>query len=242
MSATLRAEPVTAGVKGWLEDRLHDLEHRLLNHPIHNVGNPYPPLPATWLWQPYAANIAGPIASLQQVTAHTGDDGRGFRLRRFDRLTVHSWRSLVAHYVQQRLGQIGLARCFLEQPTGVGRAGAGTARLLAPRFLQQKASPLAGRDSLGNLREVQVHCLCVAGRQDQGRGLALLRADRAEDVGGSGTLITGSARAGAALCPPAGDLVLLADTSLVLEPDFYLVAVERLLAGDFVQARGEVFL
>ena len=99
-----------------------------------------------------------------------------------------------------------------------------------------------GRDHLGDLGEVQVHRLGVAGRQDQGRALALLWADRAEDVGRGGALITGRAGAGAALGPPAGDLVLLADTSLVCEPDFYLVDVDRLLARDFVQARGEAFL
>ena len=39
MSAASGAEPVTAGMKGWLEDRLHDLEQRLLNHPINDVWN-----------------------------------------------------------------------------------------------------------------------------------------------------------------------------------------------------------
>jgi len=52
-------------------------------------------------------------------------------------------------------------------------------------------------DRLSNLREV--HRLGVEGRQDQGRALALLGADRAEDVDGGGALVTGSAWAGAAL-------------------------------------------
>jgi len=47
---------------------------------------------------------------------------------------------------------------------------------------------------------------------------------------------------GAALGPAAGDLVLLADAGLVGEPDFYRVAVKRLLARNCLQARGEVFL
>ena len=51
-----------------------------------------------------------------------------------------------------------------------------------------------------------------------------------------------SARASAALGPPAGDLVLLADTSLVLEPNFYLADVDRFFARDFIQARWELFL
>jgi len=79
------------------------------------------------------------------------------------------------------------------------------------------------------------------GRQDQGRALALLWPDRAEDVGGSGALITGCAWAGAAFRRTAGNLVLLADTGLVCKPDLYLVAVDRLFTRDCIQARGEVF-
>ena len=98
-----------------------------------------------------------------------------------------------------------------------------------------------GRDDLGDLREVQVHRLAIAGRQDQSGTLAIFGTDGAEDVGGGGALITGSAWACAALCPPAGDLVLLADTSLVLEPDFYIVSADRIFARDCLQARGEVY-
>ncbi len=99
----------------------------------------------------------------------------------------------------------------------------------------------AGRDDLGDFREVQVHRFGIAAWQDQGRALALLWADGAEDVGGGGALITRSAGTGAPFGPPSGDLVLLADPSLVCEPDFYLVAFDRLLARDCAQTRGEVF-
>ena len=99
-----------------------------------------------------------------------------------------------------------------------------------------------GRDGVGDLREVQVHRLGVAGRQDQGRALALLRTDSTEDVGRGGALVTGRAWSGATLGPAAGDLVLLADTGLVLEPNFYCLDIDRLLARDCVQPRGEVFL
>jgi hypothetical protein len=109
-------------------------------------------------------------------------------------------------------------------------------------LIDQEDGVGTGRDDRGDLREVQVHRLGIAGRQDQGRALALLWADGAEDVGRGGPLITGSTGAGATLCPSACDLVLLADTSLILEPDFYLVAVDGLFLGDFVQTRGEVFL
>src|SRR5262245_47347897 len=73
-------------------------------------------------------------------------------------------------------------------------------------------------------------------------GSGLLWAYRTEDVGGGGTLVTRGAWAGAALRPATGDLVLLADASLVGEPDFYRVGVERLRTRDFFQAHGEAFL
>jgi hypothetical protein len=56
-------------------------------------------------------------------------------------------------------------------------------------------------------------------------------------LGRGGSLIPRSTRASAAVRPPAGDLVLLADTSLVLEPNFYLADVDCFFARDFIQAR-----
>ena len=97
-------------------------------------------------------------------------------------------------------------------------------------------------DCLGDFREVQVHRFGVAEGEDQSRALALFRADGAEDIGRCGSLIPRSARASAALGPPAGDLVLLADPCLVLEPNFYLVDIDRFFARDFIQARWELFL
>ena len=123
----------------------------------------------------------------------------------------------------------------------VGRHGEAR-RHVPASLIDQEDGVGTWRDGLGNLREMQVHCLGVAGRQDQGRPLALLRADRAEDIGGGGALVPGRAGAGTALGPAAGDLVLLADTSLVLEPNFYLADVDRFFARDFIQARWELFL
>ncbi len=109
-------------------------------------------------------------------------------------------------------------------------------------LIDQEHGVGAGRDGLGDLGEMQVHRLGIAGRQDQGRALALFRADGAEDVCRGGALIAGSAWAGAALRPAAGDLVLLADPSLVLEPNLYCLGIDRLSARDCLQAGGEVFL
>ena len=97
-------------------------------------------------------------------------------------------------------------------------------------------------DGVGDFRQMQVHRLGIAEGQDQSRALALFRADGTEDIGRCGLLIPRRARASAALGPPAGDLVLLADASLVLEPNFYLADVDCFLARDFIQARWELFL
>src|SRR5665647_2041314 len=95
---------------------------------------------------------------------------------------------------------------------------------------------------LGDFREVQVHRFGIAEGQDQSRALALFRADGSEDVGRCGSLIPRSARASAALGPPAGDLVLLSNTGFVLEPNFYLADIDCFFTRDFIQARWELFL
>ncbi len=108
-------------------------------------------------------------------------------------------------------------------------------------LIHEKDSVCSWCDRLGDFSEVQVHGFGIAKGQDQSRALALFRADGTEDIGRCGSLIPRSARASAALGPPAGDLVLLADTSLVLEPNFYLADVDYFFARDFIQARWSSF-
>ena len=81
----------------------------------------------------------------------------------------------------------------------------------------------------------------IASRQHQARTLAFLGADGAEDVGRAGALIMGRGWPGAALGPPAGDLVLLPDAGFILEPELYVLAL-GLSGGDLCQLGGEVFL
>src|SRR5262249_1404745 len=90
-------------------------------------------------------------------------------------------------------------------------ATAGIGGQVPAGLIDQEDGVGSGRDGCGDLGEVQVHRLGVAGRHDQGCTLALLRADCTEDVGGSGPLVPRCAWTGAALGPAAGDLVLLAD-------------------------------
>ena len=99
----------------------------------------------------------------------------------------------------------------------------------------------AGRDLGGDLGEVEVHRLCIAAWHHERRAFAVLGTDRAEDIGGGGSLILGSAWARAALGPTAGDLVLLADARLVGEPDLYGVGSDALLAADLFQALGKTY-
>ncbi len=83
----------------------------------------------------------------------------------------------------------------------------------------------ARRDAPGDLGEMQVHHLCVAGGQDQSCRFPILGADSAENIGRGGALILGSAWTRAAFGPTARNLVLLADARLIGEPDFYFGAI-----------------
>ena len=149
---------------------------------------------------------------------------------------------VVAHELPDVLDWVELGAFRRQRDNGdVGRHDEAR-RHVPASLIDQEDGVGTGRDDRGDLGEVQVHRIGVAGRQDQGRTVAFLWADGAEDVGRGGSLITGSAGAGATLCPSAGDFVLLAETSLICEPDLYLVDVDRLFLGDCVQTRGEVFL
>jgi hypothetical protein len=88
-------------------------------------------------------------------------------------------------------------------------------------LIEQQHGMRSGRHRGGDLGQVQTHRLGVAARQDQSRALALLGADGAEDVGRGGALIVRCHRPRAALGPAPGDLVLLSDAGLVLEPYLY---------------------
>ena len=94
----------------------------------------------------------------------------------------------------------------------------------------------------GGLGERQIHRLGVATRHDERRAFALLGADRAKDIGRSGSLIARGAGARAALGPSPRDLVLLADARLVGEPDLYRARIDALFPRDFLQAGWEAFL
>jgi hypothetical protein len=109
-------------------------------------------------------------------------------------------------------------------------------------LIDEKRGVRARRDLGGDFGQVQVHGFGVASGHDERGALAVLGADRAEDISAGGSLIFGCAWARAALGPTPGDLVLLADARLVGEPDLYGLGRDAFLARDLVQASGETFL
>jgi len=110
------------------------------------------------------------------------------------------------------------------------------------RLIYEKRRVRARCDLGGDFGQVQIHRFGVASGHHERRALGVLGTDRAEDIGGGGSLVFRRARARAALGPAPRDLVLLADARLVSEPDLYRGRVDAFLARDLVQARGEVFL
>src|SRR3954470_16467544 len=99
----------------------------------------------------------------------------------------------------------------------------------------------SGSHGLCDFRQVHAHGVCVASGQHNGSALAMLRADCSEDVDRTRPLIVRGARPGAPSGPAPGDLVLLADTGLVLPPQLDRGAV-REARPDRLQGGGETFL
>ena len=94
---------------------------------------------------------------------------------------------------------------------------------------QNRVSP--GLDGERDLLEMQFHAFGVAKRQDETGRLAERRADGAEDIGRSGSLILQGKRTRAAFGPASRDLILQADAGFVLEPELILEPEFERLAG-----------
>ena len=89
--------------------------------------------------------------------------------------------------------------------------------------------------------EMKLHCFSVAGRQHEGGAGSKFGAHGTEQIGRLGALIMDGPGPRAFPGPTIGQLVLLADPHLVLEPHLYRCARREFLA-DFRNAYGKVFL
>src|SRR5271157_742796 len=107
-------------------------------------------------------------------------------------------------------------------------------------FVEHEDGVATRRNVLGDFIEMQLHRLDVAPGQDQADRLALLRADRAEDVGRGGALVARGRGPRSPLGPAPGDLVLLSDARFVGEPDLYGAGINAFFARDFLQAGWEI--
>jgi hypothetical protein len=99
----------------------------------------------------------------------------------------------------------------------------------------------AGRNFRRDLVEMKLHGFGVAGRQHESGADPAFGAHRTEQIGRLGALIVDGAGTRAFPGPAIGELVLLADPHLVLEPHLYGCA-RRKLRADFRHAYGKVFL
>ena len=116
------------------------------------------------------------------------------------------------------------------------------AREMPPGLIDENDGVCARRDLRGDFGQVEAHRFAVAPRHDKRRALAVSGTDRPEDVGRCGSLVLRGAWARSALGPTPRDLVLLADTRLVGEPDLYGVGLDAVFAPNLRQTLGEALL
>jgi hypothetical protein len=149
---------------------------------------------------------------------------------------------VVAHELPDVLGGVQLRTFWRQRQKGDVGGDVELVGGVPARLIEKQDGVRSGGDILGDFLQMEVHGERVALGHDQPGALALLGADRAENVRRGGALIVGRAGARSFLGPTARDLVFLADPSLVLEPDFYSFGDDAFFARDFLQARGETFL
>jgi len=108
-------------------------------------------------------------------------------------------------------------------------------------LIEQKHGMSAALNRSADLGKMILHGGRVAIWHDEPGAFALRRTDGAENVSPFGTLVVRRGRPASTPRPAAGDLVLLSDQGLVLEPDFYWRSRRELLL-DCRQLVGEIFL
>lgn len=109
----------------------------------------------------------------------------------------HVAEPLVAHELPDSLDQVEFGRMGRQRHQGDVSGDHEVAGDVPARAIEDQHSVRPRINGAADLGEMLVHCRGVATGHDQAGPLALLGADRAEDVGGGGTLVLG--RGGAAV-------------------------------------------
>jgi hypothetical protein len=112
---------------------------------------------------------------------------------------------------------------------------------MPPGLVENDHRMSAALNYKADLMKMRLHGRRIAIGHDEAGAFAFRRADGAENVSPLRALIVRSTRAGSALGPAAGYLVLLANAGFVLKPDLDLCAGCKPLL-DRRQLGGEVFL
>ena len=147
---------------------------------------------------------------------------------------------VVAHELPDVLDRVELGRARRQRQEGDVVRDDERAGEMPPGFVEDQYGMGVLGDHGADLDEMRLHRLGVAERHDEPRALAFAGADRAEHIGPGGALVVRRPRASPAPSPPAGELVLLPDPCLILEPELYALA--GMGVPDLRQALREAFL
>ena len=126
---------------------------------------------------------------------------------------------VVAHEPPDILGWIEFRAFGRERQNGDVGGKVELVRHMPAGLIEQQHGVRAVGDVFGDFSQMRVHRIGVAFGQDEGRALAVLGRDRAENIGRGGAPVLGRGGPRAALRPAPGELVLLADARLVGEAD-----------------------
>jgi len=114
-------------------------------------------------------------------------------------------------------------------------------RAVPSGLIEDENGVSAGTNFSSDLVDVQLHGFAIAEGQHEGGTDAEFGADGAEQIGRLRALVVAGPRSRARPGPAIGQLVLLADPHLVLEPHLYRRSWSERTA-DFRHTNGEVFL
>ena len=98
MRAAFRTKAIAVVRKRRVEEWLQDLQHRLLNHPVHHRRDTEPPLAALRFRNLYLPYRLGLVAAFQQFLTDPVPVRLAIRLQPVNGYSVDAWRTAIAHH------------------------------------------------------------------------------------------------------------------------------------------------